>query len=211
MSEKTKRRETGEPHYRPDFVDDSRCHPAPRLGLPGARGEGPALALPHPHHRHARARTGARACAPWCFARSIRSRAGTCAFTPTYAASRARKSPRIRALALHVYDARGKFQLRMEGRAQVLAEGEIAEAAWEGSRMMSRACYATRPAPGTQMDAPDGFFLPESDAEIDAGRENFSAVIVTVERVETLYLDHAGHRRAAFDLAAQDTGDLAHS
>lgn len=110
------------------------------------------------------------------------------------------RDPRV---AVHGYDARAKLQIRLEGVASVHADDALAGDAWAGSRPMSRACYGVSPAPGSAVAAGDAFRLPSDEAEIDAGRPNFSAVIVTVERIETLYLDHAGHRRAAFDLSAE--------
>ncbi|MGY6571102.1 MAG: pyridoxamine 5'-phosphate oxidase family protein [Salinarimonas sp.] len=204
MSEKTKRRETGQPYHRPDFADDldatlRHAWACLTRGVKDRRSpfHTPSIATlgldGRPRMRTVVLRAVDPATKRFRFHTDIRG----------LKVAEIQRDPRV---ALHVYDARGKFQLRMEGRAEIAAEGETADAAWDGSRMMSRACYATQPAPGTEMDAPDGFALPESDAEINAGRENFSTVIVTVERIETLYLDHAGHRRAAFDLAAQGAG-----
>ncbi|GGK54398.1 pyridoxamine 5'-phosphate oxidase family protein [Salinarimonas ramus] len=106
--------------------------------------------------------------------------------------------PRV---ALHAYDPAGKLQVRIEGRARVHATDAVAEDAWTGSRMASRACYATTPSPGEVIPAPDAFTLPQSDAEILAGRPHFTAVIVEIDTIETLWLAHSGHRRARFDLA----------
>ncbi len=204
MSEKTMRRETGQPYHRPDFADDldatlRHAWACLTRGVKDRRSpfHTPSIATlgldGRPRMRTVVLRAVDVAARNFRFHTDIRG----------LKVAEIKRDPRV---ALHVYDARDKFQLRMEGRAEIVGEGETADAAWDGSRMMSRACYATQPAPGTEMDAPDGFALPKSDAEINAGRENFSAVVVTVERIETLYLDHAGHRRAAFDLAAQGTG-----
>lgn len=113
------------------------------------------------------------------------------------------RDPRV---ALHGYDARAKLQIRVEGSAVVHADDAIADEAWAGSRSMSRACYGVAPAPGSEIEAPGAFRLPSEAAEIDAGRPNFSAALIHVERIETLYLDFGGHRRAAFDVAAGGAG-----
>jgi pyridoxamine 5'-phosphate oxidase len=204
MSEKTMRRETGQPYHRPDFVDDldgTLRHAWACL----ARGVKDRRS---PFHTPTIATLGldGRPRMRTVVLRAVDGAAKSFRFHTDIRGLKVAEIAADSRVALHVYDARGKFQLRMEGRAEVLAEGPITDAAWDGSRMMSRACYATQPAPGTQIDAPNGFSLPESEVEIDAGRENFSAVIVSVERVETLYLDHAGHRRAVFDLAADGSG-----
>ncbi|MCG6122414.1 MAG: pyridoxamine 5'-phosphate oxidase family protein [Microvirga sp.] len=111
------------------------------------------------------------------------------------------RDPRV---ALHGYDARAKLQIRAEGHAVIHADDAVADDAWAGSRSMSRACYAVAPAPGAPIETGGAFTLPSDDHEIDAGRDNFSAALIHVERIETLYLDHAGHRRAVFDVAAAD-------
>jgi len=204
MSEKTMRRETGQPYHRPDFVDDldatlRHAWACLTRGVKDRRS---------PFHTPTIATLGTdgRPRMRTVVLRAVDAAARNFRFHTDIRGLKVAEIAADSRVALHVYDARGKFQLRMEGRAEVLAEGPITDAAWDGSRMMSRACYATRPAPGTQIDAPNGFSLPESEAEIDAGRKNFSAVVVTVELVETLYLDHAGHRRAVFDLAADGSG-----
>jgi hypothetical protein len=70
---------------------------------------------------------------------------------------------------------------------------------WQHSQPMSRACYGTVPPPGTAIDAGGDFALPASHSpELAAGEANFAVLRITVETMETLYLAHGGHRRAAF-------------
>ncbi len=106
------------------------------------------------------------------------------------------RDPRV---ALTGYDPGAKIQIRVEGTAALHTDDAVADAAWEGSRMASRACYATAPAPGTPLGAPEAFSLPETDADILAGRAHFCAVVVAVARIEWLYLKFDGHRRARFE------------
>ncbi len=101
-------------------------------------------------------------------------------------------------VALTGYDAGAKIQIRIEGRASLHVDDEVADAAWASARPFSRICYGTAPAPGTLLEAAGDFSLPSEDAEIAAGRENFSAVMIEVEALEWLFLAHAGHRRARF-------------
>jgi pyridoxine/pyridoxamine 5'-phosphate oxidase len=105
-------------------------------------------------------------------------------------------------IALTAYDAGAKVQVRVEGRAVVHTEGSVADAAWAASRSFSRVCYSVSPAPGDVIDEGGAFTLAQEEAEIAAGRANFSAVQIHVETLEWLYLAHAGHRRALF--AARD-------
>jgi pyridoxamine 5'-phosphate oxidase len=103
-------------------------------------------------------------------------------------------------VALHAYDPGAKFQVRVEGRAGIHADDALADNAWEFSKLMSRACYGTQFRPGVPIERAEDFAIPSEEEEISAGRENFSVVLVRVERIETLYLARAGHRRAVFEL-----------
>lgn len=106
------------------------------------------------------------------------------------------RDPRV---AAHFYDPAAKIQLRAEGKASLHHDDAVAQAAWQASQRMSRICYGTAPAPGSPIAAGGAFSLPELTPEIEAGRENFVAVVVHVQRLEWLYLAHGGHRRALFD------------
>jgi hypothetical protein len=96
------------------------------------------------------------------------------------------------------YDPAEKIQLRVEGTAERHVEGSVAEEAWLSSQAMSRHCYATNPSPGSEIGVGDGFTLPKGRALTDEGRVNFSAIRVTFNRLEWLWLGSAGHRRALF-------------
>jgi pyridoxine/pyridoxamine 5'-phosphate oxidase len=103
-------------------------------------------------------------------------------------------------VALHAYDAKSKIQLRIDGIATVHTDDAVADAAWAGSRPMSRVCYGTSPPPGRPLSEPNAFTLPD-EAETDHGRANFTAVVVCVSSIEWLYLAYGGHRRALFTWA----------
>ena len=108
-----------------------------------------------------------------------------------------RADPRVFILG---YDAGQKLQIRLLGRVSLHHDDAVAEAAWQASRAMSRVCYGTAPAPGWEIEAGDAFALPSpDDAEgLEAGRAHFSAVVMQIESLESLYLAFAGHRRALF-------------
>ncbi len=116
---------------------------------------------------------------------------------------KAREIAAGRAAALHVYDARAKLQLRVEGRAQLHHDDALAAAAWAAALAMSRVCYGIEPAPGTALAAGDAYVLPDEDPEARLGRENFCAVVLAAERMDLLYLDRRGHRRAVFSRAGE--------
>jgi pyridoxamine 5'-phosphate oxidase len=102
-------------------------------------------------------------------------------------------------ISLHFYEPASKIQLRLEGTAKVNTDNAVADAAWAGSRVFSRQCYGIEPGPGTAIADGDNFTLPETtDVATAAGRANFCAVTVSVERLEWLYLASSGHRRALF-------------
>jgi pyridoxamine 5'-phosphate oxidase len=104
--------------------------------------------------------------------------------------------PRI---ALLFYDVGMKVQLRIEGITRLHHGDDVAKAAWEASQRMSRACYATMPAPGSIIPDGDAFTLPEGDeASIAPGEAQFGVLAITVMSLEWLYLAHEGHRRALF-------------
>ncbi len=99
---------------------------------------------------------------------------------------------------LHGYDPAAKVQIRLEGRASLHLDDAVADAAWAGSRPVSRLCYGTEPAPGEALARGGAYALPADEDQAAAGRSNFAAVLVRVERMEFLYLAFAGHRRARF-------------
>ncbi len=103
------------------------------------------------------------------------------------------------AAALAAYDAAAKVQIRVEGRAALHTDDAVAEAAWDGSRAMSRVCYGAEPGPGTALPAGGAYALPDETSAAATGRPNFAAVLVRAERLDFLYLDRRGHRRAAWD------------
>lgn len=102
--------------------------------------------------------------------------------------------PRV---TLHAYDPAAKAQVRLRGTAALHTTGVIADAAWASSRPISRVCYAQATAPGSPLAVPQ---LPvvQTGTHEDVGRQNFSAVVITVDQLEWLYLLVHGHRRALF-------------
>jgi pyridoxamine 5'-phosphate oxidase len=102
------------------------------------------------------------------------------------------------------YDPQAKVQIRASGIADIAHQGPIADAAWAATSISGRRCYLADPAPGSVSKAPTSG-LPSAfestmptTAESEAGRANFAVLIVTVNRLEWLYLAANGHRRAAF-------------
>jgi hypothetical protein len=136
--------------------------------------------------------------------RGCEATAATLRFHTDARAAKAAELARDPRIALHAYDPVQKIQIRIEGIARIHADDAVADAAWAGSRDFSRACYGISPGPGTPVTAPDAYAMPEDAEAVAAGRADFRAVVITGATLEWLYLAHAGHRRALFDLARAD-------
>jgi pyridoxamine 5'-phosphate oxidase len=104
--------------------------------------------------------------------------------------------------SLNFYDSGLRQQVRAEGRAILHHGDNAARRFWDASQRMSRICYGTAPAPGSVIDAPDAFTLPEAEPEIAGGFAHFVAVEIALSRLEWLFLRHQGHRRAELDLGS---------
>ncbi|MGB5077437.1 MAG: pyridoxamine 5'-phosphate oxidase family protein, partial [Sphingorhabdus sp.] len=100
-----------------------------------------------------------------------------------------------------IYDEAAKLQIRLAGTARVDSQQE-AEAAWRDSTPFARRCYMSEAAPGDITDNPSSG-LPgwieskkPSEEQLAPARANFAVVIVSIYRIEWLYLANSGHRRA---------------
>lgn len=130
--------------------------------------------------------------------RAVDRATGTLRFHTDRRSEKVAEIDRDNRIALHGYDPGSKIQIRIDGRAAVHMDDDIAKAAWTSSQRMSRVCYGTAPAPGTSIASGGDFTLPQNDAEIAAGEDHFAVVVLTLSSLEWLFLDHAGHRRARF-------------
>lgn len=186
----------------PPFYDDLAAFRAEawgRLGEGAERGRSPfhtpALATVDAQG-HPRLRT--------VVLREADGAAGTLRFHCDARSDKAREIAAGSMAALHVYDAGTKLQLRIEGSARLHRDDALAEAAWAGSRAMSRVCYGVDPAPGTPLSRGGAYTMPDEDPDARLGRENFCAVVVRAMRLDLLYLDRRGHRRAVFARAGEE-------
>lgn len=100
--------------------------------------------------------------------------------------------PRV---ALLAWEPRARVQLRLAGRAAVLADGPAWQAAWDAIPPDARRDYAQSDPPGTPAGAPPG-----APSHPEPAR-HFAVVSVTVERLDWLRLARGPHRRAGFDLS----------
>jgi pyridoxamine 5'-phosphate oxidase len=101
-------------------------------------------------------------------------------------------------VAVHVYDARQKLQVRIFGIASLHHDDHIAEAAWAATRPMSRIGYAQEQRPGDILRATPASPLTVGQLEGQA-RLNFAAILIRATSMDWLHLAAAGHRRARFE------------
>jgi pyridoxamine 5'-phosphate oxidase len=123
------------------------------------------------------------------------------------------RSPKATAIGtnarVHIlfYDPGAKLQLRCSGMGAIEASGPVADAAWSASPATSRRCYLAPVAPSTPAAAATSGLPADYEGrfptlvESEAGRINFAALVVTLDRIDWLYLAHDGHRRALFTRA----------
>jgi pyridoxamine 5'-phosphate oxidase len=115
--------------------------------------------------------------------------------------SQLRHSPVVSVIG---YDPQAKVQIRASGIAAIAHDDAMSDAAWAATSLSGRRCYLANPSPGTiSTVATSGLPTPFDQSaptlvESEAGRANFAVVLVTVDRLEWLYLAASGHRRAAF-------------
>lgn len=91
------------------------------------------------------------------------------------------------------YDQARQLQIRLRGVATCHHNDATAQAAWDKSHLMSRACYAAAHDPGTPVDGP-----PSAPAYCETGAQHFGALVARYAEMEVLKLSSGGHLRARF-------------
>jgi len=102
------------------------------------------------------------------------------------------------------YDDVQKVQIRLSGIATLHSDDTLADESWGASSPSSRKIYLCNPGPSSiSVIATSG--LPDAlegnnptPEESEAGRKNFGTIITTINWMEWLWLNSAGHRRAGF-------------
>lgn len=111
-------------------------------------------------------------------------------------------------VALHWYDPARRLQIRIAATATIHHGDAIAEAAWQASQPMSRACYTTSEPPGTPLEA----VLPAPPppaADDTSGLTAFAVISCRFESVELLSLHASGHERIRLRLmGAEPTREI---
>ncbi|MCM8556797.1 pyridoxamine 5'-phosphate oxidase family protein [Sphingomicrobium sediminis] len=117
------------------------------------------------------------------------------------------RSPKVAAVeadprvAMLAYDKPSKLQLRARGRARIVRDGDLVDAAWAGSTNFAKRCYLGD-APSDVSRVPTSG-LPEQfegvepdDEQLVPARENFGLLLIDLDEVDWFTLAHDGHRRA---------------
>lgn len=103
------------------------------------------------------------------------------------------------------FDPRARVQIRARGPVTIHCGDDIARQAWENLSPANRANYATHFPPGSEIAGPDlAFMMP---ANHDAGRDHFTVIRATIEKLDWLELGEPHHRRAAFAWTGREWKD----
>ncbi len=103
------------------------------------------------------------------------------------------------------YDAVGRFQIRLAGKASLHQHDAIANDAWLKNSANSRKIYMGEIAPSTKSTKPTNGLPTAFEStdptmeESEAGKQNFGVVVTQVNWMEWLWLNSQGHRRASFN------------
>jgi len=103
------------------------------------------------------------------------------------------------------YDPELRIQLRFTAFAKVHRDDERANLHWEKTQLTSRRCYITEHPPLYPVSEPvsglKAHLLERTPtaAESEEGREYFTVVVTKALKLDWLYLDAAGHKRAVFE------------
>jgi len=124
--------------------------------------------------------------------------AGRVEFHTDVAASKVAEIRAAPRLALMVWNAHDRLQIRLRATAEVRTGAAVADI-WAELAEIERANYGGAPAPGTPVAAPE-------DHEAASDPERFAVVCCALDEIETLHLGPDRHRRACFTADARWRG-----
>ena len=108
-----------------------------------------------------------------------------------------RRQPRVSLLG---YDGDAGFQIRLEGKATINADGPEKAAAWAACRAHTRALFQQPLRSGTSIRAPADA-APADDVD---GERNFAVIVVSVFRIGWLDISGPLHLHAVFQRDGRD-------
>ena len=104
------------------------------------------------------------------------------------------------------YDKSEKIQLRVSVKIKINYKNHITKNSWKKTAHMSRQCYLSDIAPGSNVSLGASGLTANIDIykytieESEVGYKNFCVIEGIVENIEWLYLAAKGHRRASFNV-----------
>lgn len=105
------------------------------------------------------------------------------------------------------YNAELRVQLRLQATAVVHYDDEVANHGWEHSRLASRLCYTTSSAAGTLLATPELINVNRTEVEpelIEIAWKNFCVIETVVQKMDWVFLNKEGNRRALFDYSSNN-------
>lgn len=106
------------------------------------------------------------------------------------------------------YNFENRIQIRVNAKATLHTDDDVAEKAWAETGLNSRKTYMITQAPSSVTMAPSNGLEEKfisndpSQDESQSGRENFCLVVAKVHTMDWLWLNSKGHRRAIFSYEA---------
>jgi hypothetical protein len=103
------------------------------------------------------------------------------------------------------YDPTERVQVRILSSAVILTDGDLFEAQWNSTQLMSRRCYTITEKPGTITASPSSGIpnkfverlITESESEL--GKGNFAVVASRIKSINWLFLKSSGNISAEFN------------
>ncbi|ORM79987.1 pyridoxamine 5'-phosphate oxidase family protein [Pantoea eucrina] len=110
-----------------------------------------------------------------------------------------RDNPQVSLLG---WDVENSFQLRLEGKAGCVDEGELRRTVWQKLRPAAQQLFYSPDSPGEILDDPDALRSGHASASLADPPENFALIRIMIERVESLDVSSEPHQRREFLLRA---------
>ncbi|MER0441327.1 pyridoxamine 5'-phosphate oxidase family protein [Emticicia sp. W12TSBA100-4] len=111
------------------------------------------------------------------------------------------------ALSWLFYDAELKLQLRIYTKATIHHTNDIADRAWENSRLASKMCYTTQAKSGSILSEPEMIDVNKKDVEqelLDFAYNNFCVIETKAFAMDFVFLNAKGNKRGFFDYKANE-------
>ena len=105
------------------------------------------------------------------------------------------------------YDAELKLQLRIYAKAEIHYKDDIADIAWNNSRLASKMCYTTQAKSGSIISEPEVIDVNQKDIDpelLDFARNNFCVVETKAFAMDFVFLNAKGNKRGYFDYSTRE-------